>query len=573
MTACEDAYRVLDLNIDASFGQVWTRYQSILAGEDVRSDGRRRTNMPAVHHAFKMILNQQNNGLLFDDEEEDDFEEEEDDDDYYVDVDYPTFGNPYDDADQLREAKFSRPRPRNEGYSTNTDGAAVEACASKLVNEEEAQKNENKKTDAKKKKKKKKKKKSVDNSSAPSVNVNNNCSDTRNENAQTDDDSDGEGLDLNSAFAKASKKAAQEKAAATNGNKAEKRRPTSRATTQRSSGVEPPQALRLQAAEYAMEGNRLAKSGEFLRAVNVFTLATKLDGNDHRFFGNRSFCYERLKQYDKALKDADRAVQIEFAWPKGHFRRGRALLGQLKYAEAEEAFRQVLKLDKNVDECHQELEKIKVFKLMQMGFPRDNARSAVRQYKTEEAALDALLRGGVRQLPEDSSDSEDDTGEPVGTGRPADPKEDPSNVAGLRSLWCGNIMQTVTERDLRELFARHGAVTSVRLLPDRYCAFINFGDKKGASLAMQHLQGLDFHGNKLKIKFPDNPIGDGQPKVVIGKKGPPGAVAAGGPRKLTGPVGDGECFYWRTADCTYGTSCKYKHIPASKGIDRKPWRR
>ena len=55
-----------------------------------------------------------------------------------------------------------------------------------------------------------------------------------------------------------------------------------------------------------------------------------------------------------------------------------------KYAEAEEAFRHVLKLDKNVDECHQELEKIKVFKLMQMGFPRDNARAAVRQYKTEE---------------------------------------------------------------------------------------------------------------------------------------------------------------------------------------------
>ena len=61
-------------------------------------------------------------------------------------------------------------------------------------------------------------------------------------------------------------------------------------------------------------------------------------------------------------------------------------------------------------------------------------------------------------------------------------------------------------------------MTSVRVLPDRYCAFVNFGDKKGASLAMQHLQGLEFHGNRLKIKFPDNPIVDGQQKVVIGKK-------------------------------------------------------
>ena len=71
-----------------------------------------------------------------------------------------------------------------------------------------------------------------------------------------------------------------------------------------------------------------------------------------------------------------------------------------------------------------------------------------------QAALDALLRGDVRQLPEDSSDSEDDTGEPTAAGRPVDPKEDPSNVEGLRSLWVGNIMQTVTERDLRDLFAR-----------------------------------------------------------------------------------------------------------------------
>ena len=36
---------------------------------------------------------------------------------------------------------------------------------------------------------------------------------------------------------------------------------------------------------------------------------------------------------------------------------------------------------------------------------------------------------------------------------------------------------------------------------------------------MQHLQGREFHGNTLKIKFPDNPIVNGQPKVVIGKKG------------------------------------------------------
>ena len=63
-----------------------------------------------------------------------------------------------------------------------------------------------------------------------------------------------------------------------------------------------------------------------------------------------------------------------------------------KYAEAEEAFRRVLKLDKNVEECHQELEKIKTFKLMQMGFTKEDARAAIRQYKTEEVSLNGCRR-------------------------------------------------------------------------------------------------------------------------------------------------------------------------------------
>ena len=71
-----------------------------------------------------------------------------------------------------------------------------------------------------------------------------------------------------------------------------------------------------------------------------------------------------------------------------------------------------------------------------------------------QLALDALLRGDVRPLAAASSASEDDTGEPTSAGRPVNPKEDPSNVEGLRSLWVGNIMQTVSERELRDLFAR-----------------------------------------------------------------------------------------------------------------------
>lgn len=46
-----------------------------------------------------------------------------------------------------------------------------------------------------------------------------------------------------------------------------------------------------------------------------------------RFFGNRSYCFDRLGQYEKALQDADVAISLAPDWPKGYFRRGRALAG------------------------------------------------------------------------------------------------------------------------------------------------------------------------------------------------------------------------------------------------------
>ena len=43
--------------------------------------------------------------------------------------------------------------------------------------------------------------------------------------------------------------------------------------------------------------------------------------------------------------------------------------------------------------------------------------------------------------------------------------------------------------------------------------------------------------------------------------------------KLTGPVNGDECYFWRTTGCSFGKSCHYKHIPAQKGVDKKPWQK
>ncbi|KAJ1727102.1 hypothetical protein LPJ61_004762, partial [Coemansia biformis] len=43
-----------------------------------------------------------------------------------------------------------------------------------------------------------------------------------------------------------------------------------------------------------------------------------------------------------------------------------------------------------------------------------------------------------------------------------------------RSLWVGNVDPRLTNQDLVELFGKYGRVESLRLLPDKECAFVNF---------------------------------------------------------------------------------------------------
>lgn len=163
-----------------------------------------------------------------------------------------------------------------------------------------------------------------------------------------------------------------------------------------------------------------------------------------------------------------------------------------------------------------------------------------------------------------------------------DIKMDPNNPEGLTSLWVGNVQQTVTQEALYEMFSKFGALQSVRVLPEKFCAFVNYIDKTCAGRAMQGLQGQIVAGQPLLIKFPDNPVasagGGGLPEkpVVKSSKAPvvmPTAAAVAAGTKLRGPVNGDECYFWRTTGCQFTTGCRYRHVPENKGIDKKPWQR
>jgi protein JSN1 len=55
-----------------------------------------------------------------------------------------------------------------------------------------------------------------------------------------------------------------------------------------------------------------------------------------------------------------------------------------------------------------------------------------------------------------------------------------NNQSSTRSLWLGNLDSSVTAPDLIAIFSKYGTIESIRILPDRECAFVNFLTKEEA---------------------------------------------------------------------------------------------
>ncbi|KAK3706773.1 hypothetical protein QZH41_015336, partial [Actinostola sp. cb2023] len=262
--------------------------------------------------------------------------------------------------------------------------------------------------------------------------------------------------------------------------------------------------LILKSRQLAVRGNEMANQGNYAAAIELFTEAIKLDARDFRFFGNRSYCFDRLGQFEKALQDADIAISLAPDWPKGYFRRGRALAGNKLFSDSEMAFAHVLKLDKNCEDAMFELARVRVQQLEEMGFSTLQSEAAIHQYGTVQAALEALLAGKVHcPNPEDIyvSDGEDENSPLRATQNIL---MDPNNRL-CKSIWVGNVnAEVVTEAHLQQIFSRCGTIESVKVLPTRFCAFINYTTGEAAARAIETLQGFETGGQNLLLRFPNN---------------------------------------------------------------------
>ncbi|KAM0254281.1 hypothetical protein ACHAQJ_006921 [Trichoderma viride] len=94
-------------------------------------------------------------------------------------------------------------------------------------------------------------------------------------------------------------------------------------------------------------GNKAIADKNFDEAIDKFTQAIALQPENHILYSNRSAAYASKKDWDNALKDADKTTEIKPDWAKGWGRKGAALHGQGDLLGANDAYEAGLKHDPN----------------------------------------------------------------------------------------------------------------------------------------------------------------------------------------------------------------------------------
>ncbi|KAK4537896.1 hypothetical protein CDCA_CDCA14G3921 [Cyanidium caldarium] len=99
------------------------------------------------------------------------------------------------------------------------------------------------------------------------------------------------------------------------------------------------------ATAWKQRGNEAFAAKRYDEAIEHFSRALTHDDTQHVLYSNRSAAYASKGAYAEALADAERCVALAPDWVKGYSRKGAALLGLGRLAEARAAFEDGLQRD------------------------------------------------------------------------------------------------------------------------------------------------------------------------------------------------------------------------------------
>ncbi|KAJ6401199.1 hypothetical protein OIU84_016584 [Salix udensis] len=120
------------------------------------------------------------------------------------------------------------------------------------------------------------------------------------------------------------------------------------------------------AEEIKVLANEAFKAHKYGHAIDLYSQAIELNGENAVYWANRAFAHSKLEEYGSAIQDASKAIEIDPKYSKGYYRRGAAYLAMGKIRDALKDFQQVKKLcpndpdaSKKLKECEKAVMKLK----------------------------------------------------------------------------------------------------------------------------------------------------------------------------------------------------------------------
>ncbi|NXH22399.1 DAAF4 factor, partial [Bucco capensis] len=115
------------------------------------------------------------------------------------------------------------------------------------------------------------------------------------------------------------------------------------------------------------KGNKMFATGNYLAAVNAYTLAVQLNKKLPLLYLNRAACHLKLRNFHKAIEDSSKALELltppvpdnENARVKAHVRRGTAFCQLELYTEGLQDYEAALKIDPKNKTIEKDAEKIR----------------------------------------------------------------------------------------------------------------------------------------------------------------------------------------------------------------------
>ena len=99
------------------------------------------------------------------------------------------------------------------------------------------------------------------------------------------------------------------------------------------------------AEEARNQGNELFKNGKFAEAVSFYTEAIKRAETDPRGYSNRAACYAKLMAISEALKDNEKAIELDPTFVKAYIRKAAIQVTMKEFAKSIQTCEDALNVD------------------------------------------------------------------------------------------------------------------------------------------------------------------------------------------------------------------------------------